>query len=191
MNIIDLILLFLLFLFALRGYFTGLFRESFSLVGLFAGFIVAVRYGESVAALWKGYSNFSPIVLKAITFVALFFLVYFTCSLIGWLLHHSAKFLFLQTVNRAGGVVLGMGKGAAILALIVFFLNSFPVVPQKIKKQIHDSYLAPPLHQFAQRIIRFGKVNLLKRAASQGSSEERLIFLGGYDDRRWQNHRDS
>jgi uncharacterized membrane protein required for colicin V production len=43
-----------LFLFGLRGYFKGLFRETLSIVGLVIGFMVAVRYDEPVAA-WIGF----------------------------------------------------------------------------------------------------------------------------------------
>jgi len=76
-NIIDIILLVLLSLFALRGYFKGLFRESFSLLGLFIGFMVAVSYVNPIIVLFGSYWKFSPIILKAIVFVLLLFLVYF------------------------------------------------------------------------------------------------------------------
>lgn len=159
MNIIDPILLVLLSFFALRGYFKGLFRESFSLLGLFIGFMAAVRYDEPAAALLADTWKFPFVVLRALSFVGLFFIVYFTFSLAGWLLHRSAKFLFLQTINRVGGIVLGTGKGAAILALIIFFLNSSSFMPQNTRHKINESYLAHPLHQFAQELVRIGKSN--------------------------------
>src|SRR5215510_8771173 len=95
-NWIDLILLVVLFLFGLRGYFKGLFRETFSLGGLVIGFMVAVRYDEAVAA-WAGfYWNVSSIFLKGVAFVVIFFVVYFIFAVAGWLLHRAAKVLFLQ-----------------------------------------------------------------------------------------------
>ncbi|MFQ5903726.1 MAG: CvpA family protein [Candidatus Binatia bacterium] len=172
MNIVDLILLGLLSLFALRGFFKGLFRESFSLVGLFIGFMVAVHYDEPVAALWSNYWKFSPVILKAIIFVVLLFVVYFTFSLAGWLLHRSARFLFLQGVNRVGGIVLGVGKGAAILALIIFLVSPMPWMPQKMRQRIDESYLVPPLYQFARALIWIGKANLLPREKSQTHTGE-------------------
>ncbi len=177
MNIIDSILVVILCFFALRGYFKGLFREVFSLLGLLIGFMVAVRYDEPVAALWGEYWEFSPIVLRAITFVGLIFVVYFGFSLTGWLLHRSAKLLFLQAVNRVGGIVLGMGKGAAIMALIIFYLGSSSWIPQKTKQNIDESYLVPPLSQFARGLIRFGKVNFLPREESQAHDREGFAFF--------------
>lgn len=171
-TIVDPILLILLFLFALRGYFKGLFRESFSLVGLVAGFMVAVRYDERVAALLSNSWNYSLIILKAGAFIVLFFAVYFASSLMGWLLNRFAKFLFLQGVNRIGGVLLGAGKGASVLALVVFFLLSFPLTPQQWQQKIHDSYLASSLYQFAEVLVRFGKTSIFPRQGSETASGE-------------------
>ncbi len=173
MNIIDPILLVLLLLFALRGYFKGFFRESFSLLGLLIGFMVAVRYDEPLALFWSDYWEFSLLLLRVITFAGIFFVIYFTFSLSGWLLHRSAKLLFLQTVNRIGGIVLGMGKGAAILALAVFFLASSSLISQKTRQKIDESYLAAPLHHVAQGLIRIGKAGILPQeesAAQDGST---------------------
>ncbi len=167
MNIIDIILLVLLSLFALRGYFKGLFRESFSLLGLFVGFMVAVRYVEPGTVLLKGYWEFSPIILKAIVFILLLFIVYFVFNLAGWLLHRSAKLLFLQGANRAGGSVLGLGKGAAILALILFLGSSGSWIPQKERQSIDGSYLIPLFNQLGQRLIGFGKSNLFPQEKSR------------------------
>ena len=161
----------LLSLFALRGYFKGLFRETFSLAGLIVGFMVAVRYDEPVAALWTHYWKSSFILLRAVTFVGLFFIIYITFGLAGWLLHRAAKVLLIQTVNRMGGILMGAGKGAAVLALIIFLLASFPLMPPKAKQRLDQSYLAPPLHQFAEFLIRIGKANLLP--ADDSEAQER------------------
>ena len=163
LSIVDPILLLLLSLFALRGYFKGLFRESFSLLGLLIGFMVAVRYDEPVAALWADYWKASLIVLRAVTFIGLFFVIYFVFSLTGWLLHRSAKLLFLRGVNRVGGILLGAGKGAAVLALIVFFVASSPLIPQQTRRKIDQSYLVPPLHYIGAGLIRVGKTSILPR----------------------------
>ncbi|MBI2359977.1 MAG: CvpA family protein [Deltaproteobacteria bacterium] len=161
MNIIDPILLIFVSLFALRGYFKGLFRESFSLLGLIFGFMGAVRYDESLAMLLGEYWQMPLILLKAASFVGLFLLVYVLFGLVGWLLHRSAKVLFLQTVNRLGGVVVGAGKGTALLALAIFALASASLMPQGTKRIMDGSFLVPPLYQLARVIVRVGKANLL------------------------------
>jgi membrane protein required for colicin V production len=166
-NWIDPILVVILFLFGLRGYFKGLFRESFSLCGLVVGFIVAVRYDDLVAAATVLHWNLSPFILKGMAFVAIFFSVYFVFSLIGWALHCSVKMLFLRTVNHLGGIAVGLGKGAAITALIIFFLTSSAWIPRSTKERLEDSYLVPPLSQLAVEIIRVGAERLFPKTSQQ------------------------
>ena len=166
MNWIDLTLLVVLLLFGLRGYFRGLFREVFSLLGLVAGFIGAARYAEPLAGFVATHWNVAPIILKGVAFVSCFFLIYVLFNLAGWLLHQSAKVLFLQTVNRLGGVVLGVGKGAALAALVVFTLNSTTLVPPSARAQLDGAYLVSPLARLADTLIRFGKTTILIKEAS-------------------------
>lgn len=173
-NIVDSVLAVLLCLFALRGYFKGLFRESFSLLGLFLGFVIALRYDEPVAAFWKAHWRFSPVALKVVTFVALFFVVYFVSNLIGWLLHRSSKFLFLQTINRLGGIAVGVGKGTVVLALILLFVSSVSWLPQSWRKRMDGSYLVSPLRQIGARLVQITKADLLKSDEFKGRHREGL-----------------
>lgn len=161
MNWIDLILICMLALFGLRGFVRGLFREVFSLLGLIVGFITAVAFltpgSEYAAQFWKAPSLF----LKGVVFVGIFFVVYFAFSLIGWLLHRSERLLFLKTVNRAGGIAVGLGKGAAIMALTIFFLSDVAWLPKAGQENFHGSYLVSPLSRFAKTLIRIGKQSVL------------------------------
>lgn len=165
MNWIDLTLLVVFLLFGLRGYFRGLFREIFSLAGLAAGFLGAARYAEAVAALAPTNWDVAPIILKGGSFVLCFFVIYVSFNLAGWLLHRSAKILFLQTVNRFGGVVFGVGKGAALTALLVFALTSTTLMPPTAREKLDDAYLVSPLARFAETLIHFGRANLLVEKA--------------------------
>lgn len=160
MNIIDSILLLLVSLFALRGYFKGLFRESFSLLGLIVGLMSAVRYDELLAALLSEHWELPLVLFKAASFVGLFLAVYILCNVIGRLLHRFAKVFFPQAVNRVGGVMLGVGKGTAFLALVVLLLVSLPVMPQGAKRKVDGSFLVPPLCQLARELVRVGKTSL-------------------------------
>jgi len=178
-NIIDPILVVLLSLFALRGYFKGLFRESFSLAGLFVGFMVAVRYDEPVAALLMDSLKLSLILLKAVAFVLLFFALYFSFSLAGWLLHRFAGFLFLQSLDRVGGTVMGVTKGAAVLSIVVFLMGAFPLVPDGVRDLMKRSYLAPPLSELAREVIQAGKLHLLPPEGFRDDEREALLSSGG------------
>ena len=167
MNWIDVTLLVVLVLFALRGYFRGFFREFFSLLGLGAGFIGAARYAEAVAVFFAPYGNTAPLIYKGIGFIICFFLVYVVFNLTGWLLHRSAKTVFLKTFNRFGGIFLGLGKGAALAALAVFTVTSTTLVPPATREKLEQSYLVSPLSDLADTLIRFGKTKMFVQEYNQ------------------------
>lgn len=160
MNWVDLILLAVLALFGLRGFFRGLFREIFSLAGLIVGFLFAARYGDLAAQYVAQHWKWSPLLLKGAGFVAIFFLIYFGFSLTGWLLHRSEKMLFLQTANRAGGIVMGLGKGAALAALVIFLLGSSSLLSKPALDSFGKAYLVQPLSQLGESLIKVGKEQL-------------------------------
>lgn len=157
MNWIDLILLAVLAIFGLRGFFRGLFREILSLAGLIIGFLVAARYGDVAAQYVAQHWKLSPLLLKGSGFVAIFFVIYFGFNLAGWLLHRSEKMLFLKTVNRAGGIALGVGKGAAVAALAVFLLGSSSLLSRPTRDSLEHAYLVPPLSELGESLIKAGK----------------------------------
>jgi hypothetical protein len=82
----------------------------------------------------------------------------------------------LQSVNRIGGVAMGLGKGAALAALIVFFFASASWMPHRAREQIQDSYLVPPLSQLAEGMIRLGKEKLFPKDSSQAQPNFRFAL---------------
>ena len=176
---IDLSLLLVLVLFGLRGYFRGLFREVFSLAGLVLGFMVAVRYNEPMAGLVRTYWAASPLLLKGVAFVAAFFLVYFILNLVGWALHRSEKILLLHTVNRVGGVAIGVGKGAAIMALLVVLLASASWVPHSTRDRLGDAYLISPLSRLGEGIFRLGRDTLFPKTGQAAQVSPILLSPSG------------
>ena len=154
--------------------FPGPISRSFLLLGLIAGFMIAVAFLPSAASYAAAFWKAPPLFLKGAVFVVIFFLVYFVFSLMGWLLHRSESLLFLKTVNRAGGIAVGLGKGAAIIALIVFFLSEAVWLPKAGQQNFHASYLVSPLSRFAESLIRLGKQRVLL-----GADLEQASFPGG------------
>ncbi len=172
MNWVDVTLIVALALFGLRGYFRGFFREVLSIAGLVVGLFVAVRYYETVAALGEHYWNISPLILKGAAYIAIFFVVYFLFNAVGWLLHRSEKLLFLQTLNRVGGIAVGMGKGAVLAALMVFFAGSASWLPHGARDKISGALLASPLTWVAEEIIRTGKERLFPKQSGKARTSE-------------------
>lgn len=153
MNTVDTILLVLLVLFGLRGYFKGLFRETFSLLGLAAGFAVGARYDEVVAGLWPGSPRLPFFVLTAASFLLLFAGCYAGLSAVGWALHRLAPLLWLRPADRVGGLLLGTTKGLLVAAVLVFLLSSAPFTSASMARNLERSYLASSLYRWAEILL--------------------------------------
>ncbi len=147
MNIVDAVLAAVLCVFAVRGYFKGLFREVFALLGLSVGFIVSLRYYEQVS-LRVDFWPYSPLILQVIVFVLLFFLVYIAFNWVGLMLHRSSGLLFLSGFNRLGGLLVGGSKGAFFLGVGLFLAISQSWVPQNYQQQFGKAALVGPLLSF-------------------------------------------
>ena len=138
MNALDFAVLGLIFLWALRGYFRGFFRELAGLAawvgaGL-AAYLLGPTYGPFVSQRYG-----LPIALaEAAAALALFVAVYLTCQIIGWLLSSLARLLFLGPVDRAGGLVFGAVKAVVAAALFCMVVTSRRGVPE-LSERVHDS----------------------------------------------------
>jgi hypothetical protein len=117
------------------------------------------------------------LILKASAFVIIFFMIYLTLNLAGWLLHRSEKLLFLKTLNRTVGIAIGMGKGAALTALAVFLLTSSSWLPQPTRQKFEGSYLVSPLSHLAERLIRIGKEKIFVNDRLDKSPAENAFRL--------------
>lgn len=155
MNIVDAVLAAVLCVFAVRGYVKGLFREVFALLGLAVGFIVSVRYYEPVSLLIDSWP-YSPLLLKGLVFTVLFLLVYIALNWVGYMLHRSAKVLFLGGFDRLGGLLVGGSKGALFLGIGLFFVISQSWVPQDYQQQFGRAALVGPLFGFGAWVATKG-----------------------------------
>ncbi len=139
--------------------------------------MLAARYDDRVAALLAESWKTSFIFIRTAAFVAIFFIVCFAFNLVGWLLNRSASLVFLQGLNRIGGVVLGAGKGAALIGFVVLFLASTPLLPARAQANLGHSYLGVGFQHLARQLIALGKSRLIdppeSRAVERTAPNER------------------
>ncbi len=167
MNGVDLALGILLSVCALRGYWRGFFRETFGLLALIGGVAAAVECAPLGAPMLQQYVRLPAAVDAGLAFVAIFVIVHTGINLVGVLLDRLTGALFLRGLNRLGGAVLGAGKGAAVLGLVLLFLHLFPVVPE-LDGQIMSSTIGRPLVSAAGNVIRLS----LQSAARPDASDK-------------------
>ena len=155
MNLIDVALVVLLLLCALRGFWRGFFRESFGFLGLILGLGAALRFSDLGAVGLAPYVPLPSTASVGIAFVAIFMIAYTSLNLFGLLLESLLGSLMLQRANQVAGVAFAVAKGGAILALVLLFFHLFRVVPA-LDQRIMASRVGRPLVTAAESVIHAG-----------------------------------
>jgi len=122
MSFPDLIILLLLFGFALSGVRRGMVWEVLTAAGLFLGFWVTFFYRAELVDLVARFSDpgWERQWAAGLIFLASFLIVYLGFAAVGGLLHRKIEQTAFKWPDRVLGVVAGVLKGAVLLAMLVF-----------------------------------------------------------------------
>lgn len=151
MNAIDIALIVILLLCAVRGYWRGFLRELFGLLGLGLGAVAALRFTPEGAKMIEPYAALPPPIVTGAAFAVIFVVVHTVIILVGMLFDRLATAVFLRGINRVAGAVFATGKGAVVMALLLFALHLFQIA--ELDEQIMSSTIGRPLVQVAGDLI--------------------------------------
>jgi membrane protein required for colicin V production len=155
MSGIDVALVLLLILSALRGLARGLLREGFGFAGLVLGLLAAMVFADDGAQFLASWVELPEAASLGVAFIGIFVLIHALLTLFGLLLDRLVASPLTRLLNRAGGALFGCAKGAAVLAFVLLFLRLFPVVPG-LDERIIASPVASPMAAAAASVVRFG-----------------------------------
>lgn len=156
MNAIDIGLIVVLLLCALRGSWRGLFREVFGFAALLGGLLAGLRFAAPAAA-WLGtvapVAEVNATAVLGIAFVGVFLVVSTVLNLVGLAMDQVLGRGPLRIPSRIIGALFAAAKGAAVAACALLFLQLFPVV-KGLDRTILDSRLGRPLVAAAEKTLR-------------------------------------
>jgi uncharacterized membrane protein required for colicin V production len=141
MNLLDLGIIVLLGLIAVRGFFRGLFQEVAVLVGLVGGVVAAAHTYLRLASWlqpWITDPQHARWIAFAVVFVAVYWLTRLAAHFIQRLLYH----LYLDFVDRLLGGVFALAKGALLVGFALMLLGT--VLPRN-SHLLKGSVAAPHL----------------------------------------------
>jgi len=101
----DIIVLAVIGILTIRGLFSGTVRQLFGLVGVVAGYMLAMRYYQLCSRFLTSFHY--PGTAKAISFVVIFLACIIVAHIIAWIVERIFKISELGFLNRTGGGVLG------------------------------------------------------------------------------------
>lgn len=139
LNLLDLLLLALITLFAVRGAFRGLLEEVTGLVGILVGIWLAGRYYPPLGHAILGWTGFSW--SDIIAYVLILCGALIAVSLVSRLLHSFLKMAYADWLNHLAGAAVGGAKGFVLSAVVVTLLGIF----MGDAPFMRDSRMTPPI----------------------------------------------
>ncbi|BAI81043.1 colicin V production protein [Deferribacter desulfuricans SSM1] len=144
MGIIDIVLLIIIGVFAIKGLFRGLIGEVFGILGLILGYLLAYQYYQ-LTAKFASALGFNKSVSDVVGFVITFIIIYTIIIIISIILKKFFKKIQLGWADKLGGFLFGALKSSIILALALSFLVKTLPPSFKLNKDLHKSPVAKNL----------------------------------------------
>ena len=123
----------------------GFVREALSMVALLLAFWVALRFGPGLAALLEPHID-QPSLRLIVAFAVLFVVTLLVGGLVNYLAAQLVKKSGLTGTDRMLGMLFGIGRGVAVVALLVLFAGLTPMPRDPWWKQ---SVFVPHAQQIA------------------------------------------
>lgn len=152
MNLINIIILSVLCLFAVKGLIRGLVNEAASLTGLLAGGWLAYRFHPLLAAPIKNALHLPAHLASFLAFIIILLATGILAHIMGNIITAALRLVMLGSLNRLGGLFVGVTEGALLLCL-VFSIASSGFMPEKLKDKIKTSEAANMLAQTGNRFL--------------------------------------
>jgi membrane protein required for colicin V production len=142
--IIDILLLCLVVLGAIRGFFRGLILALFALVAYVLGLAAAMKFShaaaEWLAPMLHAGSRWMPLIGFLVVFVGVVLLVRW----LALLLQKAMEGLMLGWANRLGGMVFYIVLYVTIYSVLLFYLVKMRLIgPDTLRHSVTYPYLSP------------------------------------------------
>jgi membrane protein required for colicin V production len=134
LHTLDLVILVVLAFGLVRGFTTGVIRQIASLIGLVAAFLVGVRFMQAGGEMLTTSLGLAEGVSPLLAFVLLFAAVQLILLGVVRFVEGVIGFLQLSAVNRVLGGLIGAGKVALLLSLVLLALNFFGLPGDETRK---------------------------------------------------------
>lgn len=167
MHYIDIVVLVLLILFALRGVIRGLVKEFFITLGIVLGVFLGSIYAEAVGGLFP-LGNASDGVVKLVGFTLVFAGVYAISHVLGQLF---GEYRFVKDKERVsnqihiiGGAVFGAIKLFLILSIVVVSFGATKKIGDAMEDKFGSSISYPILKSTGTTIVKLDLESSLEKA---------------------------
>ncbi len=154
--VIDIILVGLLILGAIRGFTKGLVAQLFSLAALLLGIWGAIRFSDYTATFLAEQFNFNNQYLPLISFAFTFAVIVIAIHFLGKLIEGFFDLTILGIVNKISGLIFGVIMNAFIISVIIVLVEKVNVRTKLYtKEEAEKSYVYKPLSKLAPAVFPY------------------------------------
>lgn len=166
MNILDLIIAFILICFAISGLKKGLIHEAFYLASFIIGIYGALCFSDFIADWLKTIIDIGEEYISIVAFIITFVLFVFLIRMLGQTLSNIMEAIYLGFIDKIGGFIFGLLKGALILSIIILIMNVLGLTGF-IDKSIRKT---SPLYTYTEQIanILYKNQDVVKNSIDKG-----------------------
>lgn len=142
--IIDIIVVIILILAAIKGFRQGLIVALFSVIAFIVGLAAAIKLSVVVAGYIGQAVNVSDKWLPIISFAVVFLVVVILVRLGAKFIQKSVELAMLGWINRLGGILLYAALYVLIFSILLFYAEQLSLIkPETIKESVTYEYIQP------------------------------------------------
>jgi membrane protein required for colicin V production len=157
MSVFDIIILVIIGVFCVKGLIRGLILEILTLAGLLVGYWVALKE-MSVGAAWlTEILQIPDWIANTMSFILIFLVIVIVFRILAGAIRKLIKWTLLGWLDKGGGILIGLFKGALIASLAMLLVSVIPL-PEKTEKQKEKSFLYKPVSEVAPAVFNIIKV---------------------------------
>ncbi len=154
MVMIDISIVVGIMLFVLLGFRDGFFKKIFGFLGIWGGFILAIKYMNPLSDYAVQWLDFSTEVAVVCSFFAIFLFSVVAVNVIyRWFGRSASDTMNIR--NRIAGAFLGCGQGLVTVSIVLIMLSIFDTPAEEDKKSsvLYDKVLriAPTVFDYSTR----------------------------------------
>ncbi len=154
-NILDILIIIPVLLFAVQGFRKGIIIEITTLAALILGIYSAIFFSDIAAGILIKNFNFNREYLSVVSFIVTFIVVLILVMFLGKILEKLVNILLLGIFNKLIGALFGIVKGAILVSIIIFLINFFDSNSTVIKREsINESLFYNKVQPLAPWIFK-------------------------------------
>ncbi|MBB4037190.1 membrane protein required for colicin V production [Dysgonomonas hofstadii] len=163
MNWFDIVVIVLILITLIKGFFSGLVMQVATLAGLILGAIFAGKLSELIAPELIKLTDASPHIIGPLSYIIAFIAIIVILFLAGKMIESFMDALAMNTLNRLAGAVFCAAKWIILTSILLNLIVEFDQDKKIIKEDVRSqSYTYPLISEVAKTVIPYLRFDWIK-----------------------------